>query len=140
MMQMDCDRPRMRKRYASHWQRIRGYVRPSLSPGYRDCVAFVMVGEGLIRFIDGALFATPAMDYLPARIWGLFELLIGLLLFATRGCQARAGLRGRIIASIGCGFLVAMAYTLFSTSAASAVLHGSLAALFAPEAQVHECE
>ena len=74
-----------------------------------------MTGEGLIRLIDGALFPTPQWTILPTRVWGLFELLLGLLLFATRRCRWRAGLPGRVVASLACGFLVAMAVALYIT-------------------------
>lgn len=139
-MSVDCgDRP-MANRYASHWQRLRCYLTPSASSGYRDLIAFGMIGEGLIRFVDGALFPTPQMDYLPARTWGLLQFALGVLLVLTRDCRRRAGLSGRIAASVGCGFLVAMAYTLFETSAASAFVHGGAAFVLALEAQVHDCQ
>jgi hypothetical protein len=129
----------MRNRYATHWQRFRLFVRPSASTGYRDFVAWVMVGEGLIRLIDGALFPTPVMEVLPSRIWGLFELLLGIALFATRGRARRAGLSGQVAASLACGFCVAMAFALYQASVPSAFVHGSIAVILALEAQVSEC-
>lgn len=135
----ECGDPTIRNRYATHWQRLRGYLRPSASAGYRDFVAWVMAGEGLIRLIDGLLFPTPVMEFLPTRVWGLFELLLGILLFATRG-RRRANMPGRIVASLACGFCVAMAVALYPVSAPSAFLHLSLAVILALEAQVSECK
>ena len=136
----DCGNAAMHNRYATYWQRLMCHVTPSVSAGYRDVVAWIMAGEGLIRLIDGALFPTPLMDYLPIRAWGLFELVLGLLLFATRGCGWRKGLPGRIVASLACGFLVAMAVALYHASAPSAFVHFSLAVVMALEAQVSECK
>ena len=134
MMRADCERPSV-----SHWQRLRCYVRPSASSGYRELIAFVMGGEGLIRLIDGALFPTPTTDFLPSRIWGLFQMALGILLFATRGCRWRANISGRLVASLACGLCMAMAVALYPASAPSAFLHGSLAVILALEAQVSEC-
>jgi len=127
-------------RSAQLWRRLRVFMRPVQTSHARDFVAWVMVGEGLIRFIDGALFTTPQLDYLPARLWGLVQVLLGALLLATRDQCRRVSLAGRVVASIGCGFLVAMAYTLFDVSAPSAFLHGSLAFILVLEAQISECQ
>ena len=121
-------------------QRVRSYMRPSVWTGVRDWIAWVMVGEGLIRLIDGALFPTPLMDFFPSRIWGFCQLALGILLFATRGCSRRVSVGGRLVASLACGLCVAMAVALYPASAASAFMHLSLAVIVALEAQVSECK
>jgi hypothetical protein len=120
--------------------RLRGFLKPGRTADVREAVALLMIGEGLIRFIDGALFATPTMDYLPTRVWGLFSFVIGLLLWRSRCCERRVAISGRLVAAIGCGFLVAMASSLYGASAPSAFVHAGAAFVLALEAQVHECQ
>ena len=140
-MTTDCGNQTMPNRYATRWLRLRCYLRPSASPGYRDMIAIGMIGEGLIRAINGLIFPTPVMDYLPTRLWGLLELLMGIALLATRRCERRSGLIGRIVASLGCGFLVAMAASLWQASAPSAFIHAGASFILALEAQVNdECQ
>ena len=125
----------------NYYQQLRRLTQPSTSSGYRFLIGFGMLGEGLIRFVDGALFPTPTMDYMPARFWGLIEAIFGLSLLLTLRPDRRCSKAGRIIASLACGYLVAMAATLYETSAPSAFVHVGAALVLAVEAQSHdECQ
>ena len=125
----------------NYYQQLRRLTQPSTSSGYRFLIGFGMLGEGLIRFVDGALFPTPMMDYMPSRLWGLVEAIFGLFLLLTLRPARRCSKTGRIIASLACGFLVAMAAILYETSAPSAFIHAGAALVLAIEAQSHnECQ
>lgn len=139
MTAYECGDSEHRNRYATPWQRLRNFLRPGITSDVREVVAVLLFGEGLIRLIDGALFPTVTMDYLPTRIWGLISIVIGLLLWRSRCCERRRSYAGRLVASIGCGFLVAMAASLWHVSAPSAFVHAGAAFILALEAQVHEC-
>jgi hypothetical protein len=119
----------------AHWA-----TTPSATTGMRDMAGMILLVEGIARLIDGALFATPTMDFVPTRWWGLAEILVAVLLLATRSCTVRKSTRGRIAASLACGFCFAFAYAVFANSASSAFVHVIIGAVLALEAQVHECK
>jgi hypothetical protein len=106
----------------------------------RDLCTVLLLGIGLIRTIDGNLFKTPQTDYAPAQLWGVLEIIIGLLILGTRSCKWRAERRGQLAASVACGFCLALSVAVFPSSAMAAFVHLSIAYVMALEAQVNECK
>lgn len=115
-------------------------TRSSETSGMRDMCGVMLLCMGLIRTIDGNLFATPQIDYAPAQIWGVIEIIIGVLVLATRSCQARPRLFSRLVASAACGFCLALAVAVYHSSAIAACIHLIIGYVMALEAQVNECK
>lgn len=119
----------------------RWLTRSSATSGMRDVCGVLLFGMGLIRVIDGRLFTTPHLDYAPSWLWGGIEVLIGILILGTRSYHWRGNKRGRLVASIACGYCVALAVAIFDTSANAAYVHLIIAYVMALEAQVvNECQ
>lgn len=113
---------------------------PRVTSELRDLCTVLVLGQGIIRTIDGNLFPTPQTDFATSQVWGVIAIILGVLLVSTRGCKLRAAKRGQLVASAVCGFCVAFAAAVYNSSAASAYVHLIIAYIMALEAQVHECK
>jgi hypothetical protein len=123
------------------WWRLWDWsTHPRVTNEMRDLCTGLVLGQGIIRTIDGNLFPTPQTDYAPSQVWGVVMIIIGVLLVSTRGCKLRSATCGRLVASAACGFCVAFAVAVYNSSAASAYVHLVIAYIMALEAQVHECK
>jgi hypothetical protein len=121
--------------------RARQFWRWLTQPSATDVCGVLLFGMGLIRVIDGRLFVTPQLDYAPSWLWGGLEVIMGLVILGTRSCHFRGNKRGRLVASIACGYCVALAVAIFPTSANAAYVHLIIAYVMALEAQVvNECQ
>ena len=73
-----------------HW-----FTQPSVSSAVRDLIAIALLGQGLIRAIDGMMFATAYLAFAPQWVYALAQIVCGGLLLLTRSEAIRHGLAGR---------------------------------------------
>jgi hypothetical protein len=97
-----------------HWA-----TQPSLGRGGRDVIGVILLGQGLIRLVDGVLFNVMLLGYAPAPVWGVAQVALGLALLVTGGCRWRHRTAGRAIASLTAGLLAAMGAAAFEISAST---------------------
>lgn len=88
----------------------------------RVLIAFAMLGQGIIRAIDGLMFATSHLEFAPQWLWALAQIVCGGLLLLTHSDTMRHNLAGRVVASISCGLFVALAAAVYPTAATSAIV------------------
>lgn len=99
-----------------------------------------MLGQGIIRLIDGRLFVTVPLSFAPAWIYAIVQIVLGSGLLLTGGCYWRRSTAGRMIASIAAGFCAMLAVASYQQSATSA--WGALVLTWVAilEAGARECE
>jgi len=95
-----------------HW-----FTQPNATSGMRDLIAVALLGMGIIRAIDGLVFATLHFTFAPQWLWAVAQLVCGGLLLLTRTPPLRHDLAGRVVASVACGLCVAMAAGAYGVAA-----------------------
>lgn len=98
-----------------HW-----CVLPPASRVGRDVVGAFLLGQGIIRMIDGRLFNTVPLEYAPSWIYALIQVILGAGILLTSSCRWRHTFTGRLIASITAGFCAMLVVASFEVSATSA--------------------
>lgn len=113
---------------------------PSLTRGGRDVIGMILLGQGLIRLIDGRLFAMTQLNFVQPPVWGIAQFLMGVALCATGTCRWRHTTGGRTIASLAAGLLTVMAVAAYHVSVPSTWTALVMAYYCLIEAGVRECE
>jgi hypothetical protein len=98
-----------------HWLTTPGIARIG-----RDIVGAFLVGQGVIRVIDGRVFNLLPLEYAPDWAYAIAQIILGAAILATGGCRWRHTVTGRVIASITAGFCVLLAVASLPNSAPSA--------------------
>jgi hypothetical protein len=98
-----------------HW-----FFTPGIARIGRDIVGAFLLGQGIIRVIDGRFFNTVALEYAPASVYAIAQIVLGAGMLLTGSCRWRHTLTGRLIASLTAGFCAMLAVASYATSAPSA--------------------
>lgn len=104
-----------RAKHFAHW-----FATPAISRIGRDIVGAFLLGQGIIRVIDGRLFATTSLLYAPPWSYAVVQVILGLALLLTGGCRWRHTMFGRLLASATAGFCFLLAVAAYPASATSA--------------------
>jgi len=99
----------------SHW-----FFTPGIARIGRDIVGAFLLGQGIIRVIDGRLFNILPLQYAPELVYAIAQIVLGAGMLLTGGCRWRHTLTGRFIASITAGFCAMLAVASYANSAPSA--------------------
>ena len=126
--------------------RIRGQARrlwlwaslPCATPAIRDLIATVAISQGLVRIIDGRLFALTQVTYLDHLAYGILQLIVGLWLVSTRWSMLRPSGSGRMAAAMMAGTWTMLAVEAWGKSGTSWVSALIFAWAMAIEARWHD--
>ena len=105
------------------WQQLAIFaLTPAVKPVLRDFIAvWFMLGQGLIRLIDGLLFVTTPTRLLDSDIYGVAQVIGGIWLLATRSSEARSSTSGKLAAALAVGVYCALAWDVMPRSATSGI-------------------
>lgn len=92
-------------------------ITPPGGTALRDAFGAALFVQGIIRLIDGRLFAVTHLRYGSNEMYGALMVIVGVWLIATRG--RRATWYGAMGATLAAAFYVWLAVAVWSTSATS---------------------
>lgn len=95
----------------------RWVMMPSATPVVRDFVAVFLAGQGVIRLIDGRLFALTPLAMFSDTLYGHVQLITGVLLLVTR--YRRWKPIGGVMAAVAAGMCAVLAAAAYQTSVTS---------------------
>lgn len=111
---------------------------PAGTPAIRDLIASVAIGQGVVRAIDGRLFAMLPTIYMDQLVYGLVQLVVGIWLISTRWSVLRSSGAGRMAAAMMSGVWVMLAIESWSRSGSSWIVAVIFAWVMAVEARWHD--
>lgn len=118
----------------------RWLLTPAISRIGRDIVGAFLLGQGIIRLIDGRVFRLGPLGFAPMWAYAVAQIVFGLAMLLTGGCRWRHTVTGRMIASTTAGLCVVLAAASYQTSAPSTWGALVLAWVCVLEAGASECE
>ena len=128
-------RQRIRARARSFWAWL---TLPAGTPAIRDLIAAVAIGQGVVRIVDGAVFAMLPTTYLDQLLYGVMQLVVGVWLLSTRWSALRPSGAGRLAAAMMAGVWVMLAVESWPRSGSSWIVAVIFAWVMAVEARWHD--
>jgi hypothetical protein len=83
----------------------------------RDILILFLLGQGIIRIIDGRLFTLPVLSLFPDDVFGHMQFLTGIALLLTR--KRRQEPIGSTVAAIAAGVFAMLVYATWQVAVTS---------------------
>lgn len=90
---------------------------PCQTYAIRDILILFLVGQGIIRIIDGRLFTLPVLSLFPDDVFGHMQFLTGIALLLTRARRHDA--LGSTVAAITAGVFAMLVYASWQSAVTS---------------------
>src|SRR5574343_744370 len=83
----------------------------------RDILILFLLGQGIIRTIDGRLFTLPVLSLFPDDVFGHMQFLTGIALLLTR--KQRQEPLGSTVAAVAAGVWAMLVYATYNVAVTS---------------------